>query len=114
MVAGAVDNDGTSSSRRVGGVCPTRDFCLTWEGAGGTEGFVDGLVSEGSRVEPFRLLAADSSRQEGRDSSRFFAAEADEGAARLDCFTAVIMEGLNLDGASDPRSATSCGLVHFE
>ena len=109
-----VDIGGTSDSRRICGCCAGRDFCLAWEGADGVGDFTDRPVFEGIRLGYFCFLAIGSPKPEESGSSRFLGREKDEGASCSGGRIAVIIEGLNLDGVPDPRSATSCGLVHFE
>jgi len=72
---------------------------------------MDGLPPEGIGLRRFCFLGTDSPVPKEPGSSRFLGTEADEDAGGS---AAVIMEELNFDGVSDPRSATSCGLVHFE
>ena len=105
-----VDIGGTNNSRRTGSFCAKCGFCLAWEGADAVEYFMIGLAFE--RV--FCFLEIGSSRAEEPDSSRFLGTEANEGVSRSGSSVVVIMEELNLEGVSDPRSTTSCGLVHFE
>ena len=64
--------------------------------------------------ERFCFLEIDSPGPEEPRPGRFLETEADEEASCLGGNAVLIMEGLNLDGVSDPRSVTSCGLVHFE
>lgn len=78
-----------------------------WEGADVVEDFTDRLPVERIWLGRLCFLEVGSSRPAEPDSGRFWGTKADEGVV-------VAMEGWNLVRASDPRSATSCGFVHFE
>ena len=74
---------------------------------------MEGPLLGGCGLERFCFLETDSPTPDP-DSSRFLETEADEDVSHSDGSAIVIIEESNLDGVSDPRSATSCGLVHFE
>lgn len=105
---------GTNDSRMVVIFWAERGFRVALEETETVEDFVGGLLREGIGLGRFFFLATDSPGPEEPGPGRFLDTEADEDASCLAGSAVVIMEELNLDGVSDPRSATSCGLVHFE
>ena len=110
IAIGAGSITGRTDLGRVWGFCVKLVFGSAREGADGVEAIVGWLSV---RFECFCFFEMGPSEPEAPDSSRFLGTEG--GAiSRLDGCTVVIMEGLNLDGELDPRSTTSCGLVHFE
>lgn len=75
---------------------------------------MDEVSPEGIGLGRFCFLVTDPVAPKEPGSSRFLESGADNCVSSLGGSVVVIMEGLNLDGVSDPSSTTSCGFVHFE
>ena len=100
---GAVGTGNTNGSRGTDGFRPVLDG--TEQARGGPFG--------GIRLRGFCFLETEPPVPDP-DLGRFLEVEEDEGASSIGRSAAELVEELNMDGGSDPRSATSCGLVHFE
>lgn len=105
-MTGAVDTGDMNRSRGTDSFRPVLDGA---EVAGGREE----RLLRGIGLGRFCFLETEPPVPEP-DFGRFLEVEEDEGASSLGRSATELVEGLNLDGVSDPRSVTSCGLVHFE
>lgn len=105
-MTGAVDTGETNRSRGTDGFRPALDETEV------TGGCKEGLLG-GIGLGRFCFFGAEPPVPVP-DFGRFLEVEEDEGASSLGRSATELTEELNLDGVSDPRSVTSCGLVHFE